>query len=1643
MLPTEAGHGYERSGREPGRARLQPSQTVGRFLLSAFCFLLCAFQICLAQTPPSPLFSPRSGASPPVTVTLSDANPNALIRYTLDGTLPNTSSTLYTGPLTLTSSYTVVRASAFVTGQSPSTAVSAYYYNSQRSVPPTNSYTRTITKDLPATPLVTVQITNAASISCYTVEERLPGPLQPVNITGGGVWNPATGTVRWGPLSNTAPFIASYRVTGPPGSYSVDGSEWADGQWTYDPGATVVPLTVPLLPVAAAPVPPPQVASPVFSPRSGTPIPAVVSISDPTPNAVICYTLDGTLPDTTSTLYTGPITMANSYTVIRAAAFVTGDIPSDAVSAYYYNSVLPAPPTNFFNCAATNDLSGMPVVSIQITNAAGILCYSVEERLPGPLQAVNITGGGVWNPATGTVRWGPLSNTAVFNATFGVTGPLGAYSVSGLESADGRWTYPVGPTLVTISPPAMAVAAPPPAPVEAAMPVFSPASGTPPPVVVTMTNVNPAAVSYYTLDGTAPNSNSIRYLGPITISSYTVIRARSYVTGESPSASASAYYYASAMGVPPANSSSSGITNDLSGTPVVTVQITNAPSVLCYSVEERLPAPLQASNVTGGGVWNPAAGTVRWGPLSNTAPFSATFAVTGPAGAYSVSGSESVNGQWTLELAPALVTIAPSSSAPPSAPEQVAMPAFSPLSGAAPPVDVSLSCATTNVVVTITYTLDGSEPAALSQVYAAPLHFDSAAEVRARAFADGLPPSAVSVAFYGPPLPPADLQFSRALSTSANGATEVSLTVSPGATAHCFAVEESLPAGLFPSNITAGGVFTASNSVLRWGPFTTTGAQTLAYQAAGLAGDYQVHATWSVDGVSGGEIQSTNIVLPIPTNIVAAKPGQEPQPVFSPAVGGALPVAVTISCSDPQAQLFFTSDGSAPTQASSHYSHPLTFSQPAILRARAFANGSLPSAETAAYYGQTESPPDFQVSCALNLGSPLTPIVNLTATPGSTLSGAVCYAVEEWLPPGVEPANISSGGVYAASESVVRWGPFIGTTPVDMSWQAVGLPGAYPLRTTWSVNGVSLGGFAETSLVIGANSIVYVPTPPLQEPPPVLSPAIGSTLPVNVSISCSDSHAQIRYTLDGSSPASGSALYTSPLTLTTPCTLRARSFSAGWTPSTEAVGFYIAAPNANSLALVRSVSGDATSLPIISVTATPRNIQCYALTETLASGLTPYRIGQNGVWDSTNRTLKWGPYTDAQSRVLTYQVTGPSTAYPLDGQGSFDGNTAEITGATNFRVDQTTVIYDGNTNNGFGGAIGNGSLVLSDDGTNLYGTLNTSGPMANALVLYIATGPGGFASTAGFQDAAEPLRTAISGYTATQNDGGPGQSVLTFESGFAPSYAIALQPGNGVNFGGLWGLSNGGNYSLPLITSVNLTPVGTDAAATYRFSFNVTNIGLTPGAGQSFELLGTFISDTGFRSTEAVAGNLTGIQGWNPFTQTAYATYTMIPAIFPLIVAPPAALTVHFGQSAQFVSGAIGAGPMAFQWQCNGTNLTNCARLCGCQSNTLTIAAAQLSDAGTYQLIVTNAYGSVTSATATLIVIETAPVLSSPQISATGQFTMTVASDINAVFNILVSTDLVNWRVVSTFTNLSGNDTITLPVPSGNQTAAFYRLISH
>lgn len=205
-------------------------------------------------------------------------------------------------------------------------------------------------------------------------------------------------------------------------------------------------------------------------------------------------------------------------------------------------------------------------------------------------------------------------------------------------------------------------------------------------------------------------------------------------------------------------------------------------------------------------------------------------------------------------------------------------------------------------------------------------------------------------------------------------------------------------------------------------------------------------------------------------------------------------------------------------------------------------------------------------------------------------------------------------------------------------------------------------------------------------------------------------------------------------------------------------------------------------------------------------------------------------------------------------------------------ISASAATYPGNGNSGFGGPVGLGSLTLTDNGTTVSGTVN-KGPNGfnDVLVIYLDSVAGGFSDTSGFADGADGLRKAISGF-----DGGANRSLLTFAGGFQPDYAIALGPSSD-NFGGLWQLANGGGNSLNFVTSVNLNPTGNNNSPTYTFSFNVSQIGMLPNGGGTFGLFGTYTSNSGFRSDEATAGNDVGAQGWNPFIQTAFASYTIVP----------------------------------------------------------------------------------------------------------------------------------------------------------------------
>src|ERR1019366_252159 len=84
----------------------------------------------------------------------------------------------------------------------------------------------------------------------------------------------------------------------------------------------------------------------------------------------------------------------------------------------------------------------------------------------------------------------------------------------------------------------------------------------------------------------------------------------------------------------------------------------------------------------------------------------------------------------------------------------------------------------------------------------------------------------------------------------------------------------------------------------------------------------------------------------------------------------------------------------------------------------------------------------------------------------------------------------------------------------------------------------------------------------------------------------------------------------------------------------------------------------------------------------------------------------------------------------------------------------------------------------------------------------------------------------------------------------------------------------------------------------------------------------------------------------------------------PTITAQPASVNTGLGLNVSFSVTVTGDATLSYQWRRNGGNLT------GATTSTLAIANAQTTNAGTYAVVITNLYGTATSANALLAVFD-------------------------------------------------------------------------
>jgi hypothetical protein len=235
----------------------------------------------------TPVLSPRNGIyTSAQSVTITDATTGAAIYYTTNGTAPTTASTLYTGPVTVSSTETL-KVVAVASGYSNSAVVTAPY-------------------------------TIAAATPVLSPKAGIYTSAQSVAIT-----DATTGAAIYYTTDGTAPTTTSSLYTGPVTVSSTETLKVIAVASGYSNSAVVTAAYT----IAAA--------TPVLSPKAGVYTSAQsVTITDATTGAAIYYTTDGTTPTTASTLYTGPVTVSSTET-LRAIAVASGYNNSAVMTATY------------------------------------------------------------------------------------------------------------------------------------------------------------------------------------------------------------------------------------------------------------------------------------------------------------------------------------------------------------------------------------------------------------------------------------------------------------------------------------------------------------------------------------------------------------------------------------------------------------------------------------------------------------------------------------------------------------------------------------------------------------------------------------------------------------------------------------------------------------------------------------------------------------------------------------------------------------------------------------------------------------------------------------------------------------------------------------------------------------------------------------------------------------------------------------------------------------------------------------------------------------------------------------------------------------------------------------------------------------
>ncbi len=306
-----------------------------------------------------------------------------------------------------------------------------------RQLPDTYRAGQTITVTLRATP--------EAGISLYGVEETIPSGWTPLNLGGGSLTTP--GVIKWGPFVEATPQVLSYTLTAPAGAMSnvvFRGTGWFDSTTVITSGdATMAPAppgggsvarTLPAHYESGQSV----AVSLWVQPDLGTEAYAVLE-SPPTGWRATNINNFGSVSADGRTVRWGPFLDADARTLTyelvppataRSNVVFSGTGQFNEVSLTTVGQVS-LPWVSQESGTVTRMLSAtcQPGRTISITNLVApneaVTTYALEEWVPSGWTVTNV-GGGTYQAASHSVRWGPIFDNSTNVIVWQVTAPTNA-----------------------------------------------------------------------------------------------------------------------------------------------------------------------------------------------------------------------------------------------------------------------------------------------------------------------------------------------------------------------------------------------------------------------------------------------------------------------------------------------------------------------------------------------------------------------------------------------------------------------------------------------------------------------------------------------------------------------------------------------------------------------------------------------------------------------------------------------------------------------------------------------------------------------------------------------------------------------------------------------------------------------------------------------------------------------------------------------------------------------------------------------------------------------------------------------------------------------------------------------------------------